>query len=190
MICENVLCTLRNSASSSGEGSTTSGSSVDLGDQVRLALDEVAELHALRALDEDPQRAVGHLDHARDRARHAHAVELVGAGVLDLRVARGDHHEHAVAAEHVVHEPDRALLPDGERGERVREGDAVLQRQDRQRLGQRASTSSSCGLAVARRDLDRRSGASRLPRLLDRAPAGAAPRAWRAGPPPRRMPSS
>ena len=108
----------------------------DARDEVGLRGHEVPELHALAALHEDADRAVGHLHHPRDDADDAHPVELVRAGRLRLRVLRGDHDEHPVAAEHVVHELHRALLADRERHHRLREGDAVAQRQHGQRLGQ------------------------------------------------------
>jgi hypothetical protein len=97
-------------------------------DQVGLLVGELGELHALAALDEDAQRAVGHLEHPRHGAHHPHAVELLGARGLLLGIAAGDHHDHPVAAQHVVDQPDRALLPDGQRRERVREGDRLAQR--------------------------------------------------------------
>ena len=111
--------------------------------------------HARAGLHEDPQRAVGHLEHARDRAGHADVVELVGPGRLQLGVAAGDHREHAVAAEHVVDQADRALLADRERRQRVREGDGVAQRQDRQRGGSSAAADRDLLAAGARGgDLD------------------------------------
>ena len=41
---------------------------------------DVGQAHALAALDEDAQRAVGDLEHPRDGADDPDAVELVGAG--------------------------------------------------------------------------------------------------------------
>ena len=105
--------------------------------QVGLLADVGVEPDPLGPLDEDAQRAVGDLDHAGDDADHADLVEVVGAGLLVLGIARGDHDQHPVAAEDVVDELDRALLPDRQRRQRLREGDGVAQRQHRQRLGQR-----------------------------------------------------
>ena len=136
-ICENVCWTLRMSAVSSGDSSMTSGSSVISRDEVGLAAAPAVDLHALRALDEHPQRAVGHLEHARDDADDADVVELLRAGLLELGLTAGDHDEHPVAGEHVVDELDRALLADRQRRQRLGERDGLAQRQDRQRLGQR-----------------------------------------------------
>ena len=113
----------------------------DLRDEVGVLGRDAGEAHARPGLHEDPQRPVGHLEHARDRADDAHVVQLVGSRRLDIRVAAGDHREHAVAAEHVVDQADRALLPDGERGQRAGERDGVAQRQHGQQvrqLGRRA----------------------------------------------------
>ena len=68
MMLENVFWTWRVSASSSGESLDDVRLLVDARDEVRLGRDELVDPHALAALDEDPQRAVGHLQHARDDA--------------------------------------------------------------------------------------------------------------------------
>ena len=113
------------------------GHRLDPGDEVRLLGDVVAQPHPVGGLNEDPDRAVGNLEHPRDDADDADVVELVGTGLLDLGVAGGDHHQRPLAGEDVVDELHRALEPDRERGQRVRVGNGVLQRQDRQRGGQR-----------------------------------------------------
>ena len=110
----------------------------DAGAEVGLLADPLLDLHALAGLDEDPQAAVGHLEHARDDARDADGVQLVGAGRLEVRVLGAQHHEHPVAGQHVVDELDRAVLADRERRQRVGVGDGVAQRQHRQGVGQRA----------------------------------------------------
>ena len=48
----------------------------------------------------------------------------------------GHEREHALAGDDVVDQPDRALLPDRERGRHLREDDHLLQRQHRQRRRQ------------------------------------------------------
>ena len=123
-----------------GPSSTTSGSSVDRArrGRARSPIHSV-DAHALAALDEHAQRAVGHLEHARDGAGHADVVELLGAGLVGLGVAAGDHHQHPVAGQHVVDERDRARLADRQRRQRVRERDGVAQRQDRQRRRHRGA---------------------------------------------------
>ena len=120
--------------------------------QVRVGPGPLLHLHALAALDEDAQRAVGHLEHAGDGAGHADVVELLRVGRVDLGLLAGEHHEHPVADQHVVDEPDRAVLADGERGQRVGEGDRVAQREDGQLGGQRRVRLGR--LALGAEDLD------------------------------------
>jgi hypothetical protein len=62
-------------------------------------------------------------------------------------MARGDHHQHAIAAQDVVDERDRAVLADGERDQRVGQRDRLAQRQDRAASAARradAPTSTAC----------------------------------------------
>jgi hypothetical protein len=61
----------------------------------------------------------------------ADLVEVVPAGLLDVRVLDGDERQHPVAGDHVVDQLDRALLADRERRRRVGEDDGLLQRQNR-----------------------------------------------------------
>ena len=171
MISEKVRWTLRVSASSSGARLDHVGQLGDPRHQVGLLGDERADAHPLGALDEDPQRAVGDLEHARDDAGDADVVELVGARAPRPRGRGGDHHQHPVAAEHVVDELDRALLADRQRRQRVREGDRLAQRQHRQRVGQRLARRGS---RPRRRAATRRPRGPACPPSLapDRHPAG------------------
>ena len=106
---------------------------LDARHQVGLLGDVVAEPHPLGPLDEDADRPVRDLEHPGDDPGDADVVELVGPGLVELGVARGDQHQHPLAREDVVDEPHRALLADRQRGQRVRIGDHVLERQHRQR---------------------------------------------------------
>ena len=71
-----VRWTLRVSASSSAEGSTTSGQRLDPRHQIGLLGDVVAEPDPLGPLDEDADRAIRDLEHPGDDPGHAHVVEL------------------------------------------------------------------------------------------------------------------
>jgi hypothetical protein len=82
-------------------------------------------------LDEDAQAAVRHLEHAGNGAGHADVVELRGPGRLHLGLTAGHHDQHPVAGQHVVDQPDRALLADRQRAQRVGIADGVAQREDR-----------------------------------------------------------
>ena len=142
----------------------------DARDEVGRLGDPLVDADALAALDEDPQRPVGHLEHARDGAHDAVVVELVGRRRLRVRVAAAHHHELAVAGEHVVDEPHRALLADRQRRQRVGEGDGVAQRQDRQLRGQRRRAERDVAAAVAEGlDVDRHDSPS-PPSPPDRRP--------------------
>ena len=137
-----------------GRGLDLVGQLLDLRHEVGLGLDELAELHPLGAVDQDPQRAVGHLDHARDRAGHAHVVEVVGPG-FSISPSRD------ATITSIRLPPSTSLTSLIERswptasGVSVSgNGHAVLERQHRQRLGQAAATASSLRPALGRRDLD------------------------------------
>jgi hypothetical protein len=126
----------------------------DAGDEIRIGGDEAGDLDSLRAVHEDADRPVRHLQHPRHHAGHAHPVELVGPGLLLVGVLRGDHHQHAVAGKNVVDEFDRAFLADRERRERLRECDRVAHREHRQRLRQVRAYRRRGDLALGRRDVD------------------------------------
>ena len=145
--------------------------------------DVVADANALAGLHEDPDRPVGHLEHPRDEAGDADRVQVVGAGLLELGVARGDEHELALAGEDVVDELDRALLADGERRQRVGVGDDVAQREHGQRAGQRLVLADGLLEITGVDDLNRH---RRHPSIGTRVVACAA----RSGSSTRRMPSS
>ena len=119
------------------------GQVLELGDEVGLVLDRLDEPDALDALDEDPQRPVGHLDHLVDDGDGADAVEVVPARRVGLLVLDGEEGEHPLAGDDVVDQLDRALLADRERRHRLGEDDGLLQRQDRQ------PQVVGCGLAHA-----------------------------------------
>ena len=108
------------------------GQRFDSRDQVRLLGHEVADPDPLRALDEDPDRAVRDLEHPRDDPGNPDVVEVIRARLLDLGVARCDQGQRPLARQHVVDELDRALLADRERGQGVRVGHHLLERQHRQ----------------------------------------------------------
>ncbi len=112
------------------------GQLADLRHEVGLLAHPAVDLHALAGLDEDPQAAVGDLEHARDDARDPDGVQLVGPRRLEVRVPGAEHDEHPVAGQHVVDELDRAVLADRQRRQRVRVGDRVAQRQHGELVGQ------------------------------------------------------
>ena len=118
-----------------GRGDDLVGCFGDTRHEIGIGGHVLADLHALGAVDEDAHGAVRHLQHARHHAGHAHRVEALGARLGLVVAPRGHHRKHPVAGERVVDQLDRALLADGQRRERLREGHRVAQRQDRQRIG-------------------------------------------------------
>ena len=121
---------------------------LELADEVRLLRHGSREPDAMNALDEDPQRAVGNAEQLVDDRGRADRVEVVPERHLDVGVADGEQPEQAVAADDVVDQPDRALLPDRERRHRVREDDRLLERQDRQLRGKRRFLGASTGTTL------------------------------------------
>ncbi len=108
------------------------GQRVELAEQVRVDVEAVRQPDAVEALDEDAQRAVGHLDHLVDESDGADLVQVVPARRVDRRIPCGHEREQPVARDDVVDQSDRALLPDRERRHRLREDDGVLERQHRE----------------------------------------------------------
>ena len=104
----------------------------ELADEIRLLVGLANEPHAADALHEDAQRAVGDADHLVHDRGCADLVEIVEAGRIRVLVLHRDEREQPVAADDVVDQADRALLPDRERRHRLREDDGLLQRQDGQ----------------------------------------------------------
>ncbi len=151
MMRENVCCTLRISAVSSGPSSTTSGASSMRGDEVGLLGDPARSMRTrwppwtrIRSVP------VGHLEHARDGADDADVVELLGPGRLGSGSRLATITSMRSPRQHVVDELDRALLADRQRRQRVGERDGVAQRQDRQRRpGSGGAPSATRARAVA-----------------------------------------
>ena len=80
--------TLRVSASTSGVSTSRVGQRLELADEVRVVVRRARRAGPAEALDEDPQRPVGHLDHLVDDRDRADLVDVVPAGRLDRRVPR------------------------------------------------------------------------------------------------------
>ena len=132
-------------------------------DQVRLARRRSASSRTRSdALDEDPQRPVGDLDHLVDdrrrcrprRGRPSRAPRSSGS-------RDGDEREHPVAGDDVVDSWTERSWPTASGVSDSREDDRLLQRQDRQRPpGSRRRSARACSLEAQlahRALLDRRS---------------------------------
>ncbi len=62
-------------------------------------------------------------------------IQVVGTGLFQLGVDAGHQADQLVAADHLVHQLDRARLPDRQRDGRLGIDDHPPQRQDRQHIG-------------------------------------------------------
>ncbi len=144
-------------------------------DQIRVGGDETLEPDSLRALDQNPDRAVRHLEHPGHHACHADPLDVVGPRLLELGVLGGDHDEAAIAGEDVVDQPHRALLADGERRQRPRVGDHVPEGQDRQGLGKLAAVGDRVLDLLRRDDLDRRAALGQVVVEFDRGQDASSP---------------
>ena len=104
----------------------------EFADEIRVVEHAPLQADAAEALDEHAQRPVGNADHLVHDGRGPDLVEILPVRRLGRLVANGDEREQAVAADDVVDEADRALLPDRERRHRLGEDDRLLEGQHRQ----------------------------------------------------------
>ena len=98
--------------------------------QVGLRLDDLPHLEASEPLDDQPQAAVGQLEHLVDVGGRADPEQVGLDGFLDRGVALGEDGDELPAANRVVDQADGAFPGHRERHERVREQNRVAQRED------------------------------------------------------------
>ncbi len=122
--------------------------------QVRVDLDPREPLH------EEPDPAVGELQHPHHRGGGAGLEEVGRPGILDGAVALGDEDEDALLRERRIDGGDRLLARDRERHDDVGEEDDVLQREDGKDVGDRD------GLGRCRRRLGRAHECPATPRPI------------------------
>ena len=108
------------------------GNRLEPSDEVWAAGQALLEPDALDALNQDPQRPVGDLDHLVDDRDRADLVDVVESRGVDRRIARGHEREHPLAADDVVDQLHRTFLPDRERDRRLREDDRILEWKNRE----------------------------------------------------------
>ena len=94
--------------------------------------DDLVERQPREPLDDQPQAAVGQLEHLVDVRRGADRVQIVLRRLLDRRVALREDRDQLAVRDRIVDQADGALARDGERHERIRKEDGVPKRQDRQ----------------------------------------------------------
>ncbi len=98
-------------------------------------LDEVVDARAREPLHEDADPPVRELEHPHDDRDRADPVEILFARVLVLEVLLRGQHDHAVLGQRLIDRVDRFLSRDRERNDDERKDDQILERQNRQNVG-------------------------------------------------------
>ena len=93
---------------------------------------DFVELRPREPLDDEPQAAVGQLEHLVDVAGGADRIQSSCCGSSTVGVALGEDANQLAAGDGFVDQPDGALARDRERHERVRKQDRVAKRKDRE----------------------------------------------------------
>ena len=93
---------------------------------------DLVEREPRQSLDDQPQAAVGQLEHLVNVRRRADAEQILLLRLFDRRVALREHGDQLAVRDRVVDQTHRALAGDGERHERIRKEDRVPKRQNRQ----------------------------------------------------------
>ena len=106
----------------------------DAGAQVRAHGQDLVETDPGHALDDDPEAAVGQLEHLVDVARRADRVEILLLRIVLGRVALGEHGDHASRGHRLVDQADRTLARHRQRHEGLRKEHGVAERQHRDLL--------------------------------------------------------
>ena len=126
----------------------------DRGPQVRPGLDDPVEADAGQALDDQPQAAVGQLEHLVDVRGRADRIEVFLQRLFDRRLTLGEHADHPAGRGRLVDQAHRGLPGHRQRHERIRKQHGVPERQDRQlgrnrqRTLRRAVSSDDEGLVL------------------------------------------
>ena len=117
--CWKFARTLRCSASISivSASRVTSGASTHFGAQVRPRVGNAHEPDARQALDDQPQAAVGQLEHLVDVGERADRMEIVLPRLFLRRILLREDADQLAAGDRLVDQPDGALAGDGQRHE-------------------------------------------------------------------------
>ena len=132
--CWKFVLMLRASASISSRSASAVSSTAAVTRARRYGCvdDQLVEREPRQALDDQPQAAVGQLEHLVDVRGGADRVQIVLQRLLDRGVALREHRDQLAVRDGVVDQADRALARHRQRHERIRKEDRVAQRQDRQ----------------------------------------------------------
>ena len=135
--CWKFVLMFRSSASISSRSSSCSPSTagVTRAAQIRARFRDLVEREPREALHDQPEAAVGQLEHLVDVAGGPDGVEVVLLRLLDRCVPLRENANQLAGRDRLVDQPHRALTRHRERHERVGEQHGVAQRQDRQLVG-------------------------------------------------------
>src|SRR4051794_20349471 len=97
--------------------------------QVRARLQNAVEAHARKPLDDQPEAAVGKLEHLVDVGGGAYWVKIFLERFLDRRFALGEDSDHAAGGRRFVDQAHGGLTGDGQRHEGIGEEHGVAERQ-------------------------------------------------------------
>ena len=100
-----------------------------LGGEDRAAATEAVQLHALEALDQDAQFALGEAHHAVDAGEGADPEEVVDPGVLEVGVDLGGEGDRHALARGVLDRPDGGLVVQEDGRDHARVEHEALERQ-------------------------------------------------------------
>jgi hypothetical protein len=108
------------------------GGAAHPGAQIGQGRYDFVELQPRQPLDDQPEAAVGELEHLVDVRRGADRIQVVLPRFFDRRVALGEDRNQFSVRDRIVDEPDGALARDRERHERIGKKYSIPKREDRQ----------------------------------------------------------
>jgi hypothetical protein len=125
------------------------GHFLDLRPQVRLGGRDARKPDACEALDNQPQAAVGQLEHFVDVSERADGVQVGLSRLFQAGIALREDADQLAPGDGLVDELDGTLAGHGQRHERVREEHGVAQRQHRHVRGDRERALAAARLGAS-----------------------------------------
>jgi hypothetical protein len=111
------------------------GRQTDARAEVRPDGRDFVKLQTRESLHDQPETAVGQLEHLVNVARGTERVQIGLLRLFDGGIALREDANQLTAGNRLVDQPDRAFARDGQRHERVREKNGVAERENRELVG-------------------------------------------------------
>ena len=108
------------------------GGRADARAQVGLRRQHLLEAQPRQPLDDQPQAAVGQLEHLVDVRGGADLEQIALPGLFDRRITLREDGDQLAVGDRIVDQADGAFARHGERHERIRKKDRVPKREDRE----------------------------------------------------------